>query len=202
MNEPVSVKVKPGVVTLSIIGICILLFLSPILTGSYLFYDSLLFASVKTGDLSDIMAGEIWRLISPIFLHSQANFLHILFNMIWLYDLGSAIEMNESPKRLIILVILIGVASNISQYVVSGPLFLGMSGVIYGLLGYIWYLSRYAPQSRYLLNTAIMKFMLVWLVICFTGLVGNIANTAHVSGLIVGVLLGFIRGAQLTNQST
>jgi len=139
------------------------------------------------GSLTEVFSGQIWRLITPIFLHFMV--LHILFNMMWLWDLGGAIERNQSSGFLLFFVFSIGMLSNIIQYLSHGPAFGGMSGVVYGLLGYIWMRSR-NPRSGYHLNNAIVGLMLVWLVLGFTGILGPIGNAAHLSGLILGVAYG------------
>ncbi len=134
------------------------------------------------------MAGEIWRLLTPIFIHF--GLLHLLFNILWLWDLGGAVEVTENSWKLATLVSIIGIASNLAQYTLEGPLFGGMSGVVYGLLGYIWMQQKYNTRSRISLKKPIIVWMLAWYVICWTGLVGPIANMAHTAGLIVGLAWG------------
>ena len=107
-----------------------------------------------TPTLIEVRHGEIWRLVTPIFLHF--SIMHIFFNMWWLRDLGSMIEGRQSSNYLIVLVLALAVGSNLTQFYLGGylsghpfhlgghivgyggPNFGGMSGVIYGLLGYIW----------------------------------------------------------------
>lgn len=131
-----------------------------------------------------LLQGEIWRLVTPIFLHF--NLLHILFNMVWLYQLGTLIELKESSGLFTLQVLTIGIGSNLAQYWVAGPLFGGMSGVIYGLFGYIWLRAKFDPWSGYYIDPGVVIIMLIWLVLCFTGLLGPIANTAHLTGLLLG----------------
>ena len=79
----------------------------------------------------------------------------------------------------------------IAEYLWSGPGFVGgMSGVVYGLAGYVWMLGKYNHASGVFLDRANIQWMLVWLVVCFTGAVGPIANVAHVAGLIIGLIWG------------
>jgi GlpG protein len=159
---------------------------------------ALLFAPVEVhgGDgiswrgLSAIWAGQVWRLITPVFVHFDP--LHLLFNMWWLLDLGSLIESRRGMWRLGALVILIAAFSNSAQYCwAHQPLFGGMSGVVYGLFGYVWMKSRYDGTSGFYLLPNTVTVMLVWLVLCMMNVVGHVANAAHVAGLAAGVTLGY-----------
>jgi GlpG protein len=75
---------------------------------------------------------------------------------------------------------------------------MGMSGVVYGLLGYIWMMSKYKAGTQYGLPQQTVGFMLIWLVICLIGLIPNVANTQHVVGLLLGVTWGFLRSGRLS----
>jgi GlpG protein len=134
--------------------------------------------------LNAIKHGQVWRLITPIFLHGGA--LHLIFNMFWLRDLGAMIESRRGTLFMAILVLVAAVISNLAQYQASGPLFLGMSGVVYALFGYAWLKGRYDSSSGIAVSPETAMFMFVWLLICMTGIIGHIANTAHVVGLAVG----------------
>ncbi len=140
--------------------------------------------------LPEVRHGQIWRLFTPMFLHF--GFLHILFNMLWLRDLGSMIEARKSPWLLLLLVLVIAGSSNLAQYLVSGPTFGGMSGVVYGLLGYMWMQGKFDPASRLSLEPQTVTMMIVWFFLCLFGLVGPIANTVHGVGLVVGIVWGFL----------
>lgn len=155
-------------------------------------YQSLhfLFISEYHQGLSEISEGQLWRLFTPIIIHF--GILHIVFNMIWLYQLGSAIEQRQSIKRMAILVVVTSLLSNLAQYFWNGPSFGGMSGVVYGLLAYIWIQGKYNARAGLGLEQNIAIMMLIWFVICWMGLVGNIANMAHTVGLVSGAILGLI----------
>ena len=140
---------------------------------------------------TDAMQGkEIWRWISPVLIH--LGFVHIAFNLLWWWDLGGIIERFQSTRRLILLFFILGVVSNTSQFLVSGNQFGGMSGIVYGVLGYLWFYGRMRPDSPLQINPAIVAMMLIWLVLCFTGLLGPIANAAHLSGLLCGSFLAIV----------
>jgi GlpG protein len=143
-----------------------------------------------------IAHGEVWRLVTPIFLHAPilqgSGVLHVLFNMMWLYDLGSQIESRRGTWRFAAIVLLLAVTSNLCQYWIDGaPNFCGMSGVVFGLAGYVWVKSRYEPAMGLGLGPGTMTAMMIFFALCFTGLLGSIANWAHAGGLVVGLLLGY-----------
>jgi len=140
--------------------------------------------------LQEIMKGEFWRLITPMFIHF--GFMHLIFNMMWLMDLGSMIEDRKSSLFLLVFVIVVSAVGNLAEYLVSHPLFGGMSGVVYGLLGYIWMKGKYDPASRLALHKTTVIMMIGWYFLCLTGLMGNIANAAHTAGLVIGVGWGYL----------
>jgi GlpG protein len=140
------------------------------------------------GSLIEVLNGEVWRLVTPIFLHFMV--IHILFNMMWLWDLGGTVERIQSKWFLLFFVLSIGILSNLIQYYSSGPAFGGMSGVVYGLLGYTW-IRSFNVQSGYQLPKSIIGLMLAWLLLGYTGFIGAIGNAAHLSGLILGMSYGF-----------
>lgn len=143
--------------------------------------------------LPEIRNGEIWRLITPIFLHFSV--LHILFNMLWLRDLGSMIEARQSSLVLLALVMVSAAISNVAEfYIGHTAAFGGMSGVVYALLGYIWLRGKFDPGSGLYLHPSTVTMMIVWFVVCLTGLLGPIANTAHAAGLVIGAGWGYLSG--------
>jgi GlpG protein len=134
--------------------------------------------------------GQIWRLITPIFIHF--GILHLVFNMLWLRDLGNMVEDRKGTLFLAVFILVVAAASNFTQYLVSHPLFGGMSGVVYGLLGYIWMKGKFDPASRLALHKSTVTLMIFWFFFCFTGLAGNVANGAHAAGLLVGIVWGYL----------
>ena len=141
-----------------------------------------------------------WRLITPIFLHFGV--MHLAFNALWYWELGRRIEMRSGGLWLLGLTLLIGLVSNTAQWLWSGnsSLFGGLSGVLYGLLGYCWLYQKLAPNVFFDLPRGVIIMMLAWLVLCMTGLItllgfGAIANAAHVSGFVAGCLIGAVAGA-------
>ncbi len=161
--------------------------------------------------LVNLKQGEIWRVVTPIFIHYGT--MHILFNMIWLFQLGKLIENRYGSWWLLILVLITAAVSNFFQCTVpvalggSAPALLpdgslvtrlgGMSGVIYGLLGYVWMKSLYDRSSGFYLPQSTLFIMLGWMLFCMIPgatqmlLGSNIANWAHAIGLITGMAIGY-----------
>jgi GlpG protein len=139
----------------------------------------------------EIAGGQVWRLITPIFLHF--GIMHLLFNMLWLKDLGTAIERVMGARTLVALVVVSGLLGNIGQWVWKGPFFGGMSGVVYALFGYVWMKAKFDPVPRFRVDSQMVMWMIGWFLLCaLTNLVGPVANMAHGVGLAVGVIWGFI----------
>jgi len=136
--------------------------------------------------------GHYWRLFTPVFLHF--GLLHITFNMLWMWELGKRIEVQGGSLHLLLVVIVIGVASNLYQAAATPvAVFGGMSGVIYGLLGYCAVFNLIVPSQRLQLPLAIYVLMLASLAIGYLGFLdflARMANTAHLSGLIIGLIMG------------
>lgn len=145
---------------------------------------------LRKGAFDDIRKGQIWRLVTPMFLHF--GLMHIVFNLMWIWQLGQVLETGMRTLKFSLLVLFISLTANVTQALATGASFGGMSGVVYGLFGYMVVRAKYHPAGGPTLSQQNTFFMLAWLVICFTGAVGPIANGAHVAGLVTGAVLGFI----------
>lgn len=144
-----------------------------------------------------LASGQVWRLFTPDFLHF--SWTHIIFNSVMLWFLGSQIEWFDGRGRLVLLFIITSLVSNGLQYVVSGPFFGGLSGVVYGILGYCWLSQRTLPRFQF--PPALATFAVVWMVIGFTPLpemlgLGRMANEAHLGGFIAGLAMAAILPAR------
>lgn len=149
-----------------------------------------------------IKEGQIWRLFTPALLHN--DILHILFNMLWLVVLGKQIEQRLSPRRYLILILILGIFSNTVQYLMSGANFLGFSGILCGMLTFIWMRQKITPWEGYPLQRSTFLFM-VYFVLAMLGIQlfsfffevkhdtiisPGIANAAHFAGGLLGLILG------------
>ena len=143
-----------------------------------------------------LISWEWWRLITPTFLHFSLT--HLIFNCLWIYILGSKIEIIDGKGIFLTLFLFAGLLSNLGQYFLTGDyLFGGLSGAVYGLLGYCFILDLDQQGQRYDLPNALYIFMFIWLLVGFTGILsifgfGNVANIAHLVGMIAGFIFGLI----------
>jgi GlpG protein len=143
-----------------------------------------------------LINNEWWRLITPTFLHFSIT--HLVFNCLWIYILGSRIEKLDGLSVFLFIFILTGILSNAGQFFWTQQyLFGGLSGAVYGLLGYCFIIELDGRHGRYGLPEALYLFMFIWLLVGFTGVLslfgfGNVANTAHLVGMIAGFIIGLI----------
>lgn len=186
-----------------VVGLIVLSFLGALLVETqvgniwvhyFTFQD---FVDSRFIPLSESLArGEIWRLLTPAFLHF--GIFHVLFNSLWVWDLGRRLEFFLGRWHFLSFFIITGVAANIAQFVWSGSAnFGGMSGVVYALVGFIAVRQRVAPHPAVAVPRALIGFMLLWLVLCMSGVVdyfisGSVANAAHLGGLIAGALYALV----------
>ncbi len=152
-------------------------------------------AGLAFGSAAEVFARtEYWRLLTPMFIHF--SLLHIVFNLLWFWELGRRIELGLGSFELMIVMLATSLCANVMQYAMTGPsLFGGMSGVVFGLLGFTLVWSRMLPAQSIAMPDAVYIFMFVFLALGFAGIVdllqlGSMANGAHLGGLLAGLVMG------------
>jgi GlpG protein len=176
------------------------------------FYRQLVFvdpvldpAAVSFSNWKDIARGEVWRLVTPIFIHY--SLAHLVLNMIWLHSFGAPIEDRRGTLFMLLLVLALAISSNVGQAIeVSlhsrGALFGGMSGVGYGLFGYMAIKAKFDSREPYFISPGTTVIALLWFVLCIlrdippfsnllAGTIPQIANTAHAVGLVIGAAIAY-----------
>jgi GlpG protein len=135
---------------------------------------------------------ELGKMLSPMLLHG--GLLHLVFNMMWVWELGERIESIQRTLQLLLAILLISLCSNTVQFLWGGGInFGGMSGVVYGLFAYIWMWQVVDPAKGLALPRATIVFMLVLLAL-FTWLdLPMIANAGHTGGFVAGIGYGLVR---------
>ncbi|ART80320.1 rhomboid family intramembrane serine protease GlpG [Oceanisphaera avium] len=136
--------------------------------------------------LSQLVGVNFWRAFTPALLHF--SLMHLVFNLFWWWYLASMVEREWGAGRLILILLVAGILPNFMQFFASGPYFGGLSGVVYALLAYVWLSGRLNPGGRMSLPDGMAVLMLVWLILGFAGVLGNVANLAHLGGGLIGLL--------------
>ena len=154
------------------------------------------FLSFSSAEQTYLIENQWWRLITPMFLHF--SFAHLAFNCLWIYVLGEKIERVDGKLIFTLIIILTGVFSNLLQYFwTSSSLFGGLSGVIYGMLGYCLVMEMESNYDKYGLPPGLYLFMIAWLILGFLGILdlfgfGSDANFAQLGGMLSGLMFAMI----------
>jgi len=183
--------------TLLLIASCIaLIFLAPLDGPTALTY-SLLYPDLSQGTrvivLERVLASfslvDFLNMLTPVLLHGGA--LHLVFNMLWLWELGRLVEARQPTWMLAAAILVLALVSNTAQYLYGGGNnFGGMSGVVYGLFGYVWMWQLLDPQAGLRLQVGLIAFMLLSLVVMTLLELDMIANEAHLGGFVCGIVYG------------
>lgn len=168
----------------------------------------LLFADPRAwmvgGDMwSSVANGEVWRLITPIFIHF--GWIHLLMNLFIFWDFGGQIENRRGSVLFVLLVVALAIASNCGQALEMDlrervGRFGGLSGVGYGLFGYLLVKVRFDNTAGYMLSQGTTILLLIWFAVCIAGefpplnesLGFNAANSAHAVGFVLGMAIAYM----------
>lgn len=186
------IKAKAGFFTLFIMAVCIVIFALQQLGWNNSIFQALHFPA------SQAQSVEVWRWFSHALLHFSA--MHIIFNLLWWWQLGGDIELRLGRTKLVQLFLFSALFSGLGQYWIEGANFGGLSGVVYALLGYSWFIGWLDPERGISVSKPIVGFMLVWIVLGYAQPFMAIANTAHLAGLVTGCVIAAI-DSQLKNAS-
>jgi GlpG protein len=160
------------------------------------------FEQKTLASFSSILRGEVWRLITPIFIHM--DWAHLVFNSWGLLILGGRLETKFGAWRLGIWALTIAIFSNVAEAAFGSPYGGGLSGVLYGFFGIaLIYTMRSADRSRLVTREESAIYM-IWFVLCvilssdqWGEMMGkeammHVGNVAHGSGLLFGAIIGLI----------
>ncbi len=177
-------KAKAGPLTLSVMLVSCVIFALQTLGLGQVIFNSLHFPAL------DGQQWQVWRWFTHAFLHFSV--LHIVFNLLWWWQLGGDIEQKLGVRKLLEIFLISAAVSGTGQYWLAGANFGGLSGVVYALVGYLWIVTWLRPEAGLDMPKPIVGFMLVWLVLGFVQPFMAIANMAHLAGLLSGMVLGFV----------
>ena len=188
---PAGVVVAPALLALNVI-IAVMTMIKP----GTLDWNRLLDAGFIHGTL--LREGEWWRLVSYGFLHG--NLLHIVFNMMGLYQLGPLIETEVGRRRFLSLYVLTLIAAGCATAFLRTGLSggsIGASGAIFGLVGFGLAYSRMLGRAAWYMafRSMTIQSVIFGVYIQFAGNI-RIDNLAHGGGFVAGLALGALMGLE------
>jgi membrane associated rhomboid family serine protease len=137
-----------------------------------------------------------WQFVTPALFH--ADVIHLAFNLYCFWLFGARIETELGSGRTLGIYLLLDVGSGAAEAAIfQGGV--GLSGVVYGLFGFLWVVGRRDPRFRDVLDRQTVQILIAWFFLCIALTVANvwkIANVAHGSGFVMGVLLGWAMHAR------
>ncbi|HVU62328.1 MAG TPA: rhomboid family intramembrane serine protease [Phycisphaerales bacterium] len=131
-----------------------------------------------------------WTLLTSVLPH--VNVIHLLFNLTWMWTLGTRLERACGSVRFLGIVALLAFVSSGAEFAFESA-GVGLSGVVYGLCTYLWVVQRDVPVLRGVIGRRTLEIFAVWFVACIALTVANIlpvGNVAHGAGALAGWVLG------------
>ncbi|MCR5085457.1 MAG: rhomboid family intramembrane serine protease [Succinivibrionaceae bacterium] len=148
--------------------------------------------ALSLGAAHDPLGADAYRLVTPCLLHF--GLLHIAFNLVMWEALGRPLERAVGALRVLLLALCVGIASNLLQiHFVPAGTFGGLSGVVYGVIGYLGVLSlRGQLPGGANFPRGLLLVSVIFLALGF--LIDGIANFCHLGGLLLGALAALTQG--------
>jgi membrane associated rhomboid family serine protease len=189
MSSESAVAKKTPYVTYAVIGLCVVVYLWEL--TNYAAAKAALVDPIATQGISGV-----WTLFTMTLVHSHTQPTHIIFNLMAFSVLGRLLETIFGSLRFTLLLIALAWVASAAQIEFGGGIGIGLSGVVYGIFGFMigasprspflwWFVKKNAPM------------LIGWAVLCLvltqTGVM-SIGNGAHFGGLIYGAIYGLIYG--------
>lgn len=182
-------------VTYAIIGFTVLIYVLQLLSVAVLGYavNQVDWLEVYGARFNTaIRAGELWRFITPVFLHGSVP--HIFFNMYALLSIGTLLEKHFGHGRFALLYFLGGFAGNVFSFLLTGEngYSVGASTAVFGLIAAevaFFYHNRklFGGQAKQAISNAVF----IIAVNLFIGLTPGIDNWGHVGGMLGGAIFAW-----------
>lgn len=179
-----SIRRQAEPLTISIVLLSVLVYVVQIISGNVAVMRYLAWPE------SYVQHFQLWRYFTHALLHF--SLLHIVFNLLWWWYLAGQVEKYIGSAKLIEISLVAALISGWTQSLFSGIWFGGLSGVVYALMGYVWWYGERQPQSAVGIPRGVIGFAVLWILVGWFDWFGlQVANAAHISGLIIGLLMVF-----------
>ena len=178
---------KKPIVTYALIFLCLVMF---VISGFGT--DTMVLVKYGANVSSLVKNGEIYRLISYMFLH--AGIMHIFFNMYSLYIVGPRVEDFFGKWKFLLIYVLSGISGGLLSVSMNGDVVsVGASGAIFGLFGALLYFGyNYRGYIGSMIKSQILPIVIYNLLLGF--FISGIDMWGHVGGLIGGILTAYMLG--------
>jgi GlpG protein len=145
---------------------------------------------------------EPWRLFTSVLPH--VDLIHLIFNIYWLYVFGNKVEVIFGSVKTAMIYLFVGIGSSLAEYALarSG---VGLSGIGYGLFGFLWVLSRNDSRFTDVVTHQVVLLFVVWFLLCIAltlADVWQVGNVAHGAGAVLGCVLGWCVVARTSDTRT
>ena len=148
-------------------------------------------------DPSSVRNGEVYRLITCIFMH--ASILHLVFNMYALSIIGKQVETFLGKTKFLIVYLFSGLTGSLLSCAITNTYSLGASGAIFGLMGSLLYFGyHYRLYLGSVLLGQIVPVIVINLVVGY--LTPSIDNAAHIGGFVGGLFLSMALGVNKDDE--
>ncbi len=142
---------------------------------------------------SEVWDGRYYSLLTSVFVH--ANLIHLGFDLLWLYALGSALEETLHPLAWLLFFVASGVVGGGCELALTGHTAIGASGVDYAMFGLMWAGRRQVPRWQSIATPTNLKYLLIWGALCVVATITHlmaIGNAAHAGGFLLGLSAGWL----------
>ncbi|GAB4540452.1 MAG: hypothetical protein Fur002_07150 [Anaerolineales bacterium] len=194
----ITLPARAPKVTYVILGFTVLVYLLQFLVRGLFGYnanelDLFEFYAARFNDA--IRAGQLWRLVTPVFLHASPT--HIFFNMYALLSIGSFLETQLGHTRFALLYFLSGFAGNVFSFLLTDGYSVGASTAVFGLIAaeaVFFYQNKklFGAQAR----KALSNVAFIVIINLTIGLSPGIDNWGHVGGLLGGAMFAWFASAR------
>lgn len=163
------------------------------------FVSPRLYESSGGDPAASLKRGEVWRAVTPVFLHGSP--IHLAMNMFVLVMLGRVAERLVGTPRYALMVLLLAalpmlLACLMPPQLDGSPFTVGISGVVYGLAAYLWIIGMQRPELGFRIPNSMIALLLIVVVLGFTGMIGHLSNWGHLGGFVVGLALAQFSAAK------
>ncbi|MCB0117985.1 MAG: rhomboid family intramembrane serine protease [Anaerolineales bacterium] len=184
---------QPPTMTYALIGVTVFFYILQMIASAFFplsAYGIDQVTSLGARISQNIYNGELWRLITPIFLHGSIP--HIFFNMYALLSIGTLIERHFGRTRFLLLYFLAGFSGNVLSFLFTQGYSVGASTSIFGLIAaeaILFYQNRklFGSHARQAIGNAVF----IIAINLFLGLAPSIDNWGHIGGLIGGAIFAW-----------